>query len=119
MLEPHRRRVDTVDDGIRILDELIEVIEGVYDGSPLAQLDDLQANASFALEESGDYEDALRTVVEELDAIITRRVDLDEPYFEDTLKLVVRHLSTLRDWLGDAQLQYDRERIHARKASGT
>ena len=118
-LEPHRLRIDTIVDGINHLDAVLEVFEKLLDidgaESTLAEVkdiaefaqtdDDVGAHAKDLFEQ---IESALGSL--DLDTDFASKYELDE---------AVKRLKMLRDWLNEANLNYDMEVIRARQATGT
>jgi hypothetical protein len=120
MIELHRQRVDTVDDGIRLLDELLDLTERLtLDGKAFSLLDDMHATADVVLDEPDDVD--FKAVViqlhEGLAAFAKAHTDPeceDGFAFEYTLADMALRLKMLREWLNTAQLDHD-----ARQAART
>jgi hypothetical protein len=109
-LELHRLRIDTVDEGVGFLDDLIDTVEKLYTDSALAKLDDVYATAVFESEaDDADHEKALARIRDSLEEILSSRTDpaAEGVTFDSTLTAMSLRLKMLRDWLNDAQLDYD------------
>jgi len=121
MVEVHRQRIDTVDDGLRLLDELMTLTERLtLDGTAFTILDDLHATAEHALDfeddedEAVDFRDVTTRLRDGLEAFATSHTDpdCDDGFaFEYTLADMLLRMKMLRTWINEAQLAYDRRAL--------
>lgn len=117
-LELHRLRIDTVDEGIRHLDALLDALERLQElESTFSQLDEAHATALWAEEEleSPEHEaipdfDAARahfgSIRENLENVIKHTTE-DGFAHEYALNDMHHRLKMLRQWLNEAQLDYE------------
>lgn len=119
MLE-HRLRIDTVDDGIQQLSLLLDALEKLQDVSSVFNLlDEAHATAEWAESELENPRQTsipdlntarqhFETIREHLEGVT--KVTTDDGFaHEHVLEDMHTKLKTLRQWLVDAQLDYERK----------